>query len=132
MSFQKRAYFLSSYKTASTHVAVVYRYLLRNPGHTIADLEFHSVGFKMSSIRAAVSRLLDMGLIKTTGTFETNESTYSELTAVTDPKEWNKLAKQRNINKLRNNVISLLKNKDQLTKNCVRVLKKELKTIETT
>ena len=132
MNSKKRTHFLSTYKIASTHVAVVYRYLLRNPLHTIADIKFHSVGLKTGSISSAISRLLDMGLIKITGVFETNESAYSELITVTDPKEWNKLAKQRNINKLRNNVVSLLKNKDQLTKNCVRVLKKELKTIDNT
>ena len=130
MCFQKRTFFLSTYKTSPAHVAVVYKYLLRNTEHTIADIDFNSTGLKMSCIASAVSRLLDMGLIQKTGKLETVESTYSQLTIVKDPKLWDKLAMERAFTKQKNTIKSLLKNKNQLTQKCVTALQRELKLIE--
>ena len=71
-----------------------------------------------------------MGLIQKTGKLETVESAYSQLTVVKDPKEWDRLVKQRALKRQKNAINFLLKNKSGFPKKFVNTLQTILKKIE--
>ncbi|MAX71835.1 MAG: hypothetical protein CMC76_12190 [Flavobacteriaceae bacterium] len=95
--------------TFNSQKAKIYAYIKRNPEHTIEDIKFFSTGMRESSITARVSDLLDMGVIKITGQFESKVSKVSKLVIVTDPKEIEQLAKDRNKSKKNHAIKRLLK-----------------------
>lgn len=95
--------------TFNSQKAKIYAYIKRNPGHTIEDIKFFSTGMRESSITARVSDLLDMGVIKISGQFESKVSKVSKLVIVTDAKEIEQLSKDRNKSKKQHAIKRLLK-----------------------
>lgn len=88
----------------------IYKFIKRNPKCTIADIEFKSIGLKNSSITARISDLLDLGVIKVEGNFESKESCYSTFVIVTDEEEQINLFKERKQSKKTKAIMQLLNN----------------------
>ncbi|WP_336065499.1 hypothetical protein [Mesoflavibacter sp. CH_XMU1404-2] len=122
--------FLKRLKTGKndTQKLQIYNFIKRNPGCTIEDIHFQSVGMKMQTITGRVSELADLGVVKYVGTFTaSNDSKLSTLCIITDPKKQLQQQSRRKLRKKKKAIKTLLTSfENQLNANTIQSLQLEL------
>lgn len=81
--------------TRSNGKKALYLAIKRNPGISTAQLQWSATGMGESTVTARISDLLDMGLIKIVGDFESKVSKHSTYLIVKDFDEQIALSKAR-------------------------------------
>lgn len=110
-----------------TQKVQIYNFIKRNPNCTTEYIYKQSLGMHLSTVRARVSELADLGVVKYSGVIKNEDSLQSKLIIVTDPAKQIRQQTRRKLHRKQKAIKTLLNTfNNQLNADTIQSLQLEL------